>query len=178
MMKRIASMESRLFGDQKEFVYFYPGAKRIGEKASVPTKNRSHTIVTNIELKGDEEGVIMAVGGMTGGFAMFIKDGKLFFDYNYLDGVFYTMESPALPKGMTELKFNFILTGPWKGTGELYVNGKKVDEVDLPEMHTSAYSIAETFDVGCDTGTQASKLYTGPFPFNGALDRVTVTLTD
>lgn len=178
MMKRIASMESRLFGDQKEFVYFYPGAKRIGEKASVPTKNRSHTIVTNIELKGDEEGVIMAVGGMTGGFAMFIKDGKLFFDYNYLDGVFYTMESPALPKGMTELKFNFILTGPWKGTGELYVNGKKVDEVDLPEMHTSAYSIAETFDVGCDTGTQVSKLYTGPFPFNGALDRVTVTLTD
>ena len=178
MMTRIGNMANRLFGDQKEFVYFYPGAIRIGEKASVPTKNRSHTIVTNIDLKGDEEGVIVAVGGMTGGFTMFIKDGKLFFDYNYLDGVFYAMESPTLPKGMTELKFNFILKGPWMGTGELYVNGKKVDEVEISKMHTSAYSIAETFDVGCDLGTQVSKLYTGPFPFKGALDRVTVTLND
>ena len=171
-------MAYRLFGDQKEFVYFYPGAIRIAEKASVPTKNRSHTIVTNIDLKGDEKGVIVSVGGMTGGFTMFIKDGKLYFDYNYLDGVHYMLESPTLPKGMTELKFNFILTGPWAGKGELYVNGKKVDEVDLPKMHTSAYSIAETFDVGCDTGTQVSRLYTGPFPFKGALDRVTFTLTD
>ena len=31
--------------------------------------------------------------------------------------------------------------------------------------------LAETFDIGRDTGTQVSKLYTGPFPFNGELDR-------
>jgi hypothetical protein len=33
---------------------------------------------------------------------------------------------------MTELKFNFIKTGEFAGTGELYVNGKKVGETDLP----------------------------------------------
>jgi len=33
---------------------------------------------------------------------------------------------------MTELKFNFIKTGNFAGTGELYVNGKKVGETDLP----------------------------------------------
>jgi len=178
MMKRISAQESRLFGDQKEFVYYAPGAVRIAEKASVPVKNRSHNIVTNLDLKGGEEGVIVSVGGMTGGFSLFINDGKLVYDYNYLDGVHYILESPALPKGMTNLKFNFIRSGMFAGTGELYVNGKKVDEIDMPVMHRSTYSLAETFDVGLDTGTQVSKLYTGPFPFKGVLDKVIVTLTD
>jgi hypothetical protein len=48
----------------------------------------------------------------------------------------------------------------------------------MPQMHISAYSLAETFDVGRDTGTQVSKLYTDPFPFRGSLDRVVIRLTD
>ncbi len=178
MIKRLAKQQDRLFGDQKEFVYFAPGAVRIAEKSSAPVKNRSHTIVTKMDLKGDEEGVIVAVGGMTGGFSMFIKGGRLFYDYNYLDGVHYTLMSEELPEGMTELKVNFIKTREFGGTGELYVNGKKVAEVDMPKMHISTYSLAETFDVGRDTGTQVTKLYSGPFPFKGDLDRVKITLTD
>jgi arylsulfatase len=178
MIMRIAKQQDRLFGDQKEFIYYAPGAFRIAEKASAPVKNRSHTIVTNIDIEGGEEGVIVCVGGMTGGFTMFIKDGRLYFDYNFLDGVYYTLKSPPLPRGMTELKFNFIKTKEFGGTGELYVNGEKVDETDMPQMHISTYSLAETFDVGRDTGTQVSRLYTGPFPFKGALDRVVITLTE
>ncbi len=48
----------------------------------------------------------------------------------------------------------------------------------MPQMHISTYSLAETFDVGRDTGTQVSKLYTDPFPFQGALDRVVITLSE
>ena len=55
---RLAKQQDRLFGDQKEFVYYAPGAFRIAEKASAPVKNRSHTIVTHIDLTGKEEGVI------------------------------------------------------------------------------------------------------------------------
>jgi len=178
MIKRLAKQQDRLFGDQKEFVYFAPGAFRIAEKASAPVKNRSHTITTTTDLAGDEEGVIVAVGGMTGGFTMFLKDGKLFYEYNYLDGVYYTLESPPLPTGKTEMKFVFKKTGEFAGTGELFVDGKKVDEVEMPKMHISTYSLAETFDIGRDTGTQVSKLYDGPFPFHGALDRVVIRLTD
>jgi len=172
-------MQDILFGDKKEFVYFAPGAVRIAEKASAPVKNRSHPIEPTIDLKGHEEGVIVAVGGMTGGFTMFIKGGKLYYDYNFLDGVYYTMASPPLPEGKTELKFKFTKTKEFGGTGELYVNGKKVGEQYMPQMHISTYSLAETFDVGRDTGTQVSKIYAGdPFPFKGNLDRVVVTLTD
>jgi arylsulfatase len=178
MIMRLTQQQSRLFGDQREFVYFAPGAIRIAEKASAPVKNRSHTIVTNVDLNGDEEGVIVSVGGMTGGFTMFIKDRRLYYDYNYLDGVYYTLKSSKLPKGKTELKFNFIKSGNFAGTGELYVNGKKVAETEMPKMHISTYSLAETFDVGRDTGTQVSKLYRDPFVFTGKLDRVAITLTD
>jgi len=178
MIKRIGAQENRLFGDKKEFIYFAPGAIRIAEKASAPVKNRAHTISTTIDLKGNEEGVIVAVGGMTGGFSMFIKNRQLHYDYNYLDGVHYNLVSPPLPLGKTELKFNFIKTKEFGGIGELYLNGIKVHEVDMPAMHISTYSLAETFDIGRDTGTQVSKMYTDPFLFKGGLDRVVIRLTE
>jgi arylsulfatase len=178
MIKRVGAQQDRLFGDQKEFVYYAPGAIRIAEKSSAPVKNRAHTIETQIEISGDEEGVIVACGGMTGGYTMFIKDRRLYYDYNFLDGVHYILKSPRLPKGEVDLKFSFERTKPFGGRGELYVNGEKVDDVEMPQMHISTYSLAETFDVGRDTGTQVSKLYEGTFEFNKVLDRVIFTVSD
>lgn len=37
--------------------------------------------------------------------------------------------------------------------------------------------LAETFDVGIDTGTKVTKLCTGTFPFRGEADKVVTTLT-
>jgi len=187
MLARLNAVNYVIFGDKKEFTYYAPGAVRIAEKASAPVKGRSHTIETTIDLQGDEEGVIVACGGMTGGYSMYIKGGKLHFDYNFLDGVHYHLISPKLPTGPTDLKFNFDLDRskidgtlkPWSGTGELYVNGEKVDEDYFEMMHISTYSLAETFDIGMDSGTQVDKDYEGnPFPFTGTLDKVIVTLTD
>jgi hypothetical protein len=49
----------------------------------------------------------------------------------------------------------------------------------MPQMHISTYSLAETFDIGCDYGTQVDPDYKGsPFAFTGELDRVKITLTD
>jgi len=178
MIRRLGAQQDRLFGDQTEFVYFAPGAIRIAEKSSAPVKNRAHTIETRIDLNGEEEGVIAAVGGMTGGYTMFIKDHRLYYDYNFLDGVHYILRSSTLPRGTTDLKFNFIKTQSFGGIGELYVNGEKVDEVEMPQMHIATYSLAETFDIGRDTGTQVSNLYTGIFKFNADLDRVLITVSD
>ena len=179
MISRIAKQQDRLFGGRTEYVYYAPGAVRIAEKASAPVKNRSHNIVTTIDLSGDEAGVIVACGGMTGGYTMYISDGRLVFDYNYLDGVHYKMTSLPLPTGPTELKFNFIKTKEFGGDAELYVNGEKVADVTMPDMHRATYSLAETFDVGLDTGTQVDPAYAGgPFAFTGTLDKVVITMTN
>ncbi len=187
MLARLNAVNYVIFGDKKDFTYYAPGAVRIAEKASIPVKGRSHKFETTIDLQGNEEGVIVSCGGMTGGYSMYIKDSKLHFDYNFLDGVHYHLTSPVLPKGKTDLKFNFILDRskidgtlkPWSGTGELYVNGKKVDEDYFEFMHISTYSLAETFDVGMDSGTQVDPSYAGStFPFTGTIDKVVATLTD
>ena len=185
MIQRIAKQQGRLFGDRKEFIYYHPGAQRIAEKASVPVKGKSHTIETTLNLTGKEEGVIVACGGFTGGYTLFIKNNKLYYDYNYYHGLYYPLESPSLPKGKVDIKFNFIETGGKTkglpgGKGELYVNGKKVDEVNMPDMHISTFSLSETFDIGVDNGTPVSNKYrvTNHYPFTGELDKVVVTLTE
>jgi arylsulfatase A-like enzyme len=177
MVMRLSQQQDRLFGDQKEFVYYFPGATRIAEKASAPVKNKAHTIETSLDLQGNEEGVIVACGGFTGGYTLFIKNGKVYYDYNYFDGVYWTM-SADLPTGLTDIKFNFIKTGNFEGEGELYINGDLKAEVDMPQMHLSTFSLSETFDLGEDTGTPVSAHYDDHFAFNGDLKKVVITLTD
>ena len=185
MIQRIAKQQGRLFGDRKVFTYYSPGAVRIAEKASAPVKGKSHTIETTLNLTGKEEGVIVACGGFTGGYTLFIKNNRVYYDYNYYHGLYYSVESAPLPKGKVDIKFKFTETGGKTkgipgGKGELYINGKKAGEVDMPEMHISTFSLSETFDVGIDAGTPVSNKYrvTNHYPFTGELDKVVVTLTE
>jgi hypothetical protein len=176
---RIAKQFRRAFGDRKSFTYYWPGAERIAEAVSAPIKNTSHTIETTLNLKGNEEGVIVACGGLNGGYTLFIADHKLHYEYNNLNVNRYAIVSPALPTGKVDLKFNFIKTGMLKGTGELYVNGKKVAEGALDKTVPGSFSLSETFDVGVDNGTPVSNNYKKKdhFPFTGQIDKVTINLT-
>jgi len=180
MVQRIAKQQDRLFGDRREFVYYNPGARRIAEKASAPVKDKSHSIEVKLDLTGKEEGVIVACGGFTGGYTLFIRNNRLHYDYNFYNGVYYTLQSPPLPTGEVDLKFNFLRSGFIAGTGELYVNGDKVAETEMPEMHISSFSLSETFDVGIDAGTPVSNKYRvkNHYPYTGELDKVVVRLTD
>lgn len=129
--------------------------------------------------------MILAVGGFTGGYTLFIKNNRADYDYNYYNGLYYTLESPPLGTGEVNIRFNFIEDGGTTegisgGIGELYINGKKVDEVSMAEMQISTFSLSETFDVGIDAGTPMSNRYTmtNHFPHAGELDKVLVRLTE
>lgn len=176
MIQRLGKQQGRLFGDRKEFVYFFPGATRIAEKSSPPVKDRSHSISFDLDIKGNEHGVIVACGGFTGGYTLFIKDGRLWYDYNFLDGAFYSMKTPVLTNGTHHFEFQYQKTGPAKGKGSLFLDGKAVAAVDMPRTHISTFSLSETFDLGIDNGTQVSQKYKGHFPYTGKLDRVTFKL--
>ncbi len=175
---RIAKQFSRAFGDRTNFTYYTPGAERISEAVSAPIKNKSHTIETTLDLKGKEEGVIVACGGVNGGYTLFIAGGKLHYDYNYFNAERYSVVSPALPKGKVDIKFSFVKTGMLKGTGELWVNGKKVAEAPIDKTVPGTFSLSETFDVGVDNGTPVSKNYKAKdhFPFTGEIDKVVINL--
>jgi len=177
---RIAKQFKRAFGDKTVFTYYWPGAQRIPEAVSAPIKNTSHTIETTLDLKGNEEGVIVACGGVNGGYTLFIKDHKLHYEYNFFNTARYTVISPDLPTGKVDMKFNFVKTGMLKGTGELYVNGEKVAEGAIDQTVPGTFSLSESFDVGTDFGTPVSMNYQSAdphFPYTGEVDKVTVTLT-
>ncbi len=176
--KRAAIQFSRAFGDRKSFTYYSPGAERIVESVSAPIKNKSHTIETTLNLKGNEEGVIVACGGVNGGYTLFIADNKLHYDYNFFNAERYSVVSPVLPKGKVDLKFNFVKTGMFKGTGELWVNGKKMAEGAIDKTHPSLFSLNESFDVGVDNGTPVSNNYKEKdhFRFTGQIDKVVINL--
>lgn len=181
LMMRIAKQQDRLFGDRKVFTYYAPGAVRLAEKTSAPVKNRSHTIETTLTLTGKEQGVIVACGGLTGGYTLYVKDNRLHYDYNAYNENLCTLTSQVLPKGKVDVKFIFTKTGMGQGVGELHVNGGKVAETKMPKMHLSTFSLSETFDVGADYGSPVSNNYKSKdphFPYTGELDKVTITLTE
>ena len=113
---------------------------------------------------GKEEGVLIACGGFTGGYTIFIKNGRAYYDYNYYNGSYYTLESKPLTKGENTITFKFTRGEPSEqgypaGHAELWVNGEQQATASFPEMHISTFSLSETFDVGMDAGTPVSNKY-------------------
>jgi arylsulfatase len=175
---RLATQFKRAFGNKSHFVYYWPGAQRISEAASAPVKNVDHTIETSLNLKGGEEGVIVACGGVNAGYTLYISDNRLHYEYNYFNTARYKIESSKLPKGKVDLKFKFVKTGNLKGRGELYVNDKKVAEGAIDQVIPGTFSLSESFDVGIDNGTPVSFDYKAKshFAYTGEIDKVVIDI--
>ena len=111
---------------------FFPGMTHLDEGTAPNTKNKSHSITAEVVIpKKGAEGVLVAMGGGTGGYVLYIKDNKFTYYYDFFGIGDYKVESSALPKGKLKLKMDFKYDGggPGKGgTATLYVNGKKAGE--------------------------------------------------
>jgi len=183
------------------FTYWTPGAVRINEPLSAAQlgKTHNHSITAYIkEMTPETEGIVVAVGGMTGGYALYIKDGMAAWTYNFLGMNRTTIKTPdPLPVaeggaegrgqgGALELKLDVVLvpsddslTGV-SANVSLSVNGEVVASKTVPQWTQGAFSMEEAFDVGVDFGTSVdSTIYSSPFPFTPteALDRVVYNLT-
>ena len=64
---------------------YYPDTAPVPEGVAVNVRNRSYKILANVEITDpDAGGVIFAHGSRFGGHALFIKDHKLHYVYNFL----------------------------------------------------------------------------------------------
>src|SRR6185295_1535440 len=63
---------------------YYPGTSPVPEGVAVNVRGRNYKIIADVELKDDCAGVIFAHGSRFGGHALFIKDMKLHYVYNFL----------------------------------------------------------------------------------------------
>jgi arylsulfatase A-like enzyme len=155
-----------------------PGTSRIPLHAAPNTLNRSWSVNVEIEVpeSGGAAGPLLAVGGDSNGFSLYLKGGVPTFCYN-LAAVEYTYirAVDALPPGRHIVGYEFVREGMERfgagGRGYLFVDGKRVASARIPRTVSFAYSLDETFDIGCDKGAPVTNEYPPLASFTGKLIR-------
>ncbi len=107
---------------------------------------------------------------------MFVKDGRLIYDYNFVGHHHVVTSTAPLPEGPVTMRFELAKTGPFCGHGSLYINGEVVGEIDIPQMYRGLMSFTG-LEVGRASPPEVSD-YKAPFAFTGTLYRVVYDLGD
>jgi arylsulfatase len=157
---------------------YYPGA-RMPDGAVAPTQNRSHTITAYLDIpEGGAHGVLVAAGGVAGGFSFYIKDGRPMYEYNYAERRTKVTSTEALAPGPNVVRTEFHYDGGGLGKGatvSLFVNDKKVAAGRLEAtIWPGRYSADETFDIGEDSGSPVSEDYASPNRYTGTIKKVVI----
>jgi arylsulfatase len=171
-----------LGGESKTRTYF-PGQIGLPNEASPAVLNKSWTMTAAVELPNSRaEGMIVTQGGMTGGYGLYLREGKPTFVYNFLNVERFTVAGKeALPPGKVKLVVDFAYDGkPGErgkgGTVTLSANGSEVAEAKLPKTIPLQFSLGEGLDIGMDVGSPVDFTYKLPFAFTGRIENVTVEL--
>lgn len=175
-----ATGKPNLAGDRTSFTYAGVLAG-LPESSAPDLKNKSFSVSAKVKVEEKANGMIFTQGGNTGGWAFYLKDGKLKAAHNYLDVAVYSVESDsAIPAGEHELKMEFAYAGGKEmgksGMVTLSVDGKQVGSGKIKQTTPFKYSLSENQDIGTDTGTAVTSDYKAPFDFQGDLDQVVVDL--
>jgi arylsulfatase len=155
----------------------YEGAKGIPENAFINVKNTSKTIVAEVEVPANANGVILCQGGDFGGWTFYILDGKLAYSYNWVGLETFTVASKEkLQPGKHTLKFDFAYEGGrgGGGIGSIYVDDKKIAEGKIGKTNSNTFGIDESADVGVDENTPVYPPYRGKEKFTGKINSVTI----
>jgi hypothetical protein len=173
---RIANAMEELGVPEREKYVYYPDTPEIPETGAVNLKNRSHSITAEVTIPDDgAEGVLLAHGGLTGGYSFYMQDGKLHYVHNFLGLAKYYVHSDAVvPSGECTLHFEFEKTGEHQGQGKLYINGNQVGEAEIDRTVPNNFGINEGLTCGYDNGLPVIDDYPTPFRFTGTIKRVVV----
>ncbi len=151
------------------------------ESSAPDLKNKSFSITAKVNIKDKASGMIFTQGGNTGGWAFYLKDGKLNAVHNFIDVARYSVSSSMpVAAGEHEVKMDFSYDGGndtgKSGTITLFADGKQVGSGRIERTTPFKYSLSENQDIGTDTGTPVTYDYNAPFDFQGKLEEVVVDL--
>ena len=160
---------------ERERYVYYPGTSAVPEGVAVSVRNRSYKILANVEITDpNATGVIFAHGSRFGGHALFIKEKKLHYVYNFL-GIApeqHFVSTSELAPGKYTLGMEFTRTGAGShkesvGTTKLYVNEQSVADGQMKTQPGKFTLSGDGLCVGFDSGDAVSKEYKTPGKFTG-----------
>lgn len=140
------------------------------------TGNRSFSVKTDIELTADSEGVIFANGGIDGGYVIYVKDGKLVAEYNYLGERQKLVAADALYEGRSNLEMIYEKETYNTGTLILKVNGEETAREKINSL--PVYYSYDYISIGEDVGSKVSLEYDDNFKFTGKVSDVKIMTGD
>jgi arylsulfatase A-like enzyme len=142
----------------------------------------SNRVVIEAELGRNANGVLYALGGGSGGVAVYLDGGHLVYEYNMMIIERYIARSKqGIAPGKHRIEIDTTLTekrplSPAEVV--LTVDGQEVARTTVARTVPAAFTASETFDVGMDLGSPVSRDYFArrPFAFDGRIDAVSVSL--
>jgi hypothetical protein len=157
---------------------YYPDTAEVPEAAAVNIRNRSYSIAVEVTVdSGDAEGVLFSHGSRFGGHALYVKDRKLKYAYNFVGSKVQTVESSReIPTGKTILGASFVRESeglPTTGTLSLFVGDEKVGEGTIMTQPGNFSLVGEGLNVGKDPASPVTDDYPGasPHAFTGGTIR-------
>lgn len=164
---------------------YYPHTLEVPEAAAPNIRNRSYTILAEVDIDApNAEGVVLAQGSRFGGHTLFIKNSTLYYVYNFLGITEQKFISNVnVPRGKVILSAEFTKEKEEplfvaNGTLKLYINNDVVAEGKM-KSQAGAFGLAgEGLVVGRQSADPVSTEYTPPFKFTGGtIKQVTINVS-
>ncbi len=160
------------------------GMGGLNENGLINLKNKSHSVTAQVEVPEGKpaEGVILAQGGVPGGWMFYVKEGKPTYFYNLAGLKQFTITSTqALSPGKHQVRMEFTYDGGGLAKGgnvSLFIDGKAVGEGRVAATLAMVYSADETSDVGLKRGSpMVPGMASVGNSFNGTVDVVVIETT-
>jgi len=160
----------------------YEGMSGLGENSFINIKNRSSIFTAVVDVPAYANGVIVAMGGLFGGYSLYVLKGKPMFTYNWVGKAQYDVASTkAMTAGKHTIVFKFDYDGGGigkGGKGTLLLDGVEVGKGRIDNTNGNVFSLDEGADVGMDEATNVSNHYKAgkASHFNGKIDKVVVEI--
>ncbi len=151
----LAGRPQLITGDRQ---LLFAGMGRLSESSVVNLKNKSHSVTAEIEVPvPDPHGVVVAQGGITGGWSLYLRDGRLEYCYNFygIDRFVTSSQTPIAP-GTRQVRMEFAYDGGGLAQGgsvSLFVDGTEVGAGRVDRTEPMIFSADETCDVGREFGS-------------------------
>jgi len=157
----------------------FGGMGRLTEGSIVNYKNKSHAVTAEVIVPASgAEGVIVAVGGIIGGWSLYAKEGKLKYCYNFYGVYRYTVEGTSkISAGTHQVRMEFKYDGGGIAKGgqvTLYVDGQKAGEGRVDQTEPAVFSADETLDIGDEFGSPVTPDYPKEKKFTGDVNWVEI----
>ena len=163
-----AAQRPGLPGARGRFVYFPPVSHIVADACPSMARGWNASIAFD-HPEGAGDGALVARGSLNSGFVVYIKEGRLTFDYNdFHHHTRLDLETPLTP-GPHELKLKLARRADGGADLEAVLDGQPAGSANIPRL---LFMISST---GMDLGRSLSPVnddYDAPFDYPGRISRV------